>query len=121
VFTGQHPGEFHAIDFLLQAGQQRPDFVERVIVVPFLSQLNQDHQVVEFAPGGIPINNDPLNGGPFLYYFLGTLVIVPEIGSRNFSFKFGNPFPLCFNVKDTPSAQRAFHAERQGLHFLHGT
>jgi len=108
MFAGKHSREFHPVDFLFKGGKQSPDFGKRLLVVTLFAQLDQDQEVVQFLASLIPIFDHLLDGRALFQNSLSAFVVVPEIRVGSFGIEFGNAFPLGIDVKDTPSAHRAF-------------
>jgi hypothetical protein len=107
VRAGEHAGEFHAVDLLHQRRQQFAHLGQCRFVLAFITQLAQHLQIIDLAAGGSPVVDQFDQRGAFFQNFLGTLVVVPEVGLGDFGFQLRNPLAFAIDVKDTSSARRA--------------
>jgi len=107
VRTGEHAGEFHAVDLLHQGRQQFTHLDEGRIIPSFVAELNQNLQVIDFTAGRGPVVNQLDQGGPLFQDLLSAFVVIPEVGFGDFGFQFTDPLTLAIDVKDTSSALRA--------------
>jgi hypothetical protein len=121
VLAGEHAGEFHTVDLLHQGRQELAHLGQSRLVLPFVTQFDQNLQVVNLATGCAPVVDQLDQRGAFSQDLLGALVVVPEIRLGNFGFQFTDPLAFTIDVKDTSSAHRAFPGVASGFRFLHGT
>jgi len=107
VLAGEHAGELHLSDLLLESGKKFADFCQGRFVFPFFPELGQNLEILEFLTGLLPGFDDFLQAGALPQQLLRLFPPVPEIRFGDFGIEFSDTLFLCRDVKDTPSALRA--------------